>query len=1065
MKRSLLLLLMLCTFYAHAQVSDAWKTQIESTFQHVNRTPVTTGLLNDYGLYFTNIDKFNGIPSDTNYIELNEWQMLYTSLYTCRFNSNAAAMPDPPIVFAMVDSLSLAPLFGQRLALLPPTTYSNKILFAGLHYNYERFKSNAVPSLVYVSNNKIYDTPGRLTTPYEIKEAFAVVPTRSVLEGASHTFMFSPELFYTNTGKTISTVNIDFGDGAGYRNVSANEPIPIVYDAEGMKTMRIKITYTDQTFKESRTKIEVTDVATSMPVQARYGDVDKVDEKNFPLAGFHAPKPYQGVIAKALVTIGYANTDKKIRKPLIVVEGFDTWKIKHPDNPEKNLSFKRFLSTEYLRRAINYTHGGKSYDTLSHALEEEGFDIIFIDFDNGTDYIQRNAYLVENVIEWVNSVKEPYNGVMQKNVVLGASMGGLIARYALRDMELSNPVIDHDTRLYASLDTPHQGANFPLSFQALVSHLSGIGINPGAPVGITTNAFTLGNLLTDLGSNHRVLNTPAAKQMLMYSVVGAGESIAINNSVHQTFKTEYVTMGYPQLGGIRNIVIASGSECGETQGYAPYAEYVNYHGKFRLDLWSYLASVVLLGQDPMLYVPLALTSRTDLRAQIVLNALPNQTGQRIYKGRVYVQKKILWGLITVNVNLFDKPFNALVSCLPVDNYGGGSRGFLDAEEEDKLPFSLIHSKFSFIPTYSALDIGGGQQPITLTEVTRPYSPAYPPVGSKNVKAHNFFTNPTEGNISNEAHVAITLRNGRWLFQEIMGQTAFFSCSANCVGTELEPTLTGPSLVCASGSQSQFTLNNVPLGAAVTWQIQNGKGITPASGTGASATITFGELFLSGSRTIVFTITTGCGSVQLQKTFYVGSSVAIESTSLNPNPQQPCPLDKYYSVPYLPGVSYQWGVTGSYYTSWFYYGENPPNYQENAIYVLTTSNDPFNISVTMSADGCSIPGTSTNQTGNGIYCDCYYDPYICPEQGGGFFSVYPNPANNYLDIEIAESEHLSKSFQPYEIVLFDNNGAEKLRATTSERSKRIDTSSFKIGQYFLHVLYKGEVLQKQILISR
>ncbi len=48
-----------------AQISDAWKNEIEGIFQHVNRTPVTTGLLTDYGIYFTNIDKFNGIPSDT----------------------------------------------------------------------------------------------------------------------------------------------------------------------------------------------------------------------------------------------------------------------------------------------------------------------------------------------------------------------------------------------------------------------------------------------------------------------------------------------------------------------------------------------------------------------------------------------------------------------------------------------------------------------------------------------------------------------------------------------------------------------------------------------------------------------------------------------------------------------------------------------------------------------------------------------------------------------------------------------------------------------------------------
>jgi hypothetical protein len=41
---------MLCMVHVHAQVSDAWKIEIESIFQHVNRAPVTTGLLTDYGI-------------------------------------------------------------------------------------------------------------------------------------------------------------------------------------------------------------------------------------------------------------------------------------------------------------------------------------------------------------------------------------------------------------------------------------------------------------------------------------------------------------------------------------------------------------------------------------------------------------------------------------------------------------------------------------------------------------------------------------------------------------------------------------------------------------------------------------------------------------------------------------------------------------------------------------------------------------------------------------------------------------------------------------------------------
>lgn len=527
----LILALTLVTLQTTAQVSDAWKTKVESIFQPLNRSFVTTGFLTDYGIYFTNIEKFNGIPSDSNYIEFNEWQELYTTLYSCRFNTNAT-LQTPASIFGLIDSMAVI--------------NSGTILFTGLHYKYERFKNNATPNLVYVQNNKIYDKPGRTTTPYEIKETFAIVPMISSLEGSAHTFLFKPEFYYSNMGKTISTLRVDFGDGGGYRTITPNVPMSILYGSEGEKTIRFKVTYTDNSFKESRTRIEVVNVS-PQEAQARYGGLN-ILEFNFPLQNFHQPKAYQGKVAKSLVTVEYTNPEKKIRKPLIIIEGFDPWKILTPFNPEKNFDFKDIISKDFtgngLNVLINYTHGATYYATLSDALQGEKYDLIFVDFDNGTDYIQRNAYLVENIIEWVNSVKEPYNGVMQQNVVMGASMGGLVARYALRDMELSTPAIDHETRLYASFDSPHQGANFPMAFQAMVSHLKAVGVGFGLPgMYYFPQELELGSLMPQLGRSYKLLNSPAARQMLYYSVVGSGEFLIANNQIHDDFMADYTAKG------------------------------------------------------------------------------------------------------------------------------------------------------------------------------------------------------------------------------------------------------------------------------------------------------------------------------------------------------------------------------------------------------------------------------------------------------------------------------------------------------------------------------------------
>lgn len=68
--------------------------------------------------------------------------------------------------------------------------------------------------------------------------------------------------------------------------------------------------------------------------------------------------------------------------------------------------------------------------------------LYFLDYTDGTDDIKRNAKLLKEVINWVKQVK--VGG--QPNVVLGISMGGLVARWALREME--NEGMDHQIKYY-----------------------------------------------------------------------------------------------------------------------------------------------------------------------------------------------------------------------------------------------------------------------------------------------------------------------------------------------------------------------------------------------------------------------------------------------------------------------------------------------------------------------------------------------------------------------------------------------------------------------------------------
>ena len=122
--------------------------------------------------------------------------------------------------------------------------------------------------------------------------------------------------------------------------------------------------------------------------------------------------------------------------------------------------------------------------------------------------------MVEDVIKWVNSVKV---GTIP-NVVLGQSMGGLLARYALRDMEnqftaTGNTTWQHKTSLYISHDAPHQGANIPLSILAFARHM--IDQFVSTPLGdFNINITGQGGAVT-IEDMETLLNATGTKQLLI----------------------------------------------------------------------------------------------------------------------------------------------------------------------------------------------------------------------------------------------------------------------------------------------------------------------------------------------------------------------------------------------------------------------------------------------------------------------------------------------------------------------------------------------------------------------
>ncbi|MGX1270099.1 esterase/lipase family protein [Streptomyces phaeoluteigriseus] len=93
-------------------------------------------------------------------------------------------------------------------------------------------------------------------------------------------------------------------------------------------------------------------------------------------------------------------------------------------------------------------------------LHRRGRDVILLGFEERSASIMDNALAAEAAIMETISHREGHATL----VVGGFSMGGIVTRYALADMEHKR--MDHQTEVYFSYDSPHRGASIPVGVQA-----------------------------------------------------------------------------------------------------------------------------------------------------------------------------------------------------------------------------------------------------------------------------------------------------------------------------------------------------------------------------------------------------------------------------------------------------------------------------------------------------------------------------------------------------------------------------------------------------------------------
>jgi hypothetical protein len=877
-------MIFLCTLNnanAQADLNTEFASRMNYVFGQMEKSRVPTGLLLDYAMEFADLRSYNGVLADSNKTNAGLLKDIYSTVVMSGIHTNAGGFHHPDYV----DSL------------WQTHRQPGIITLSGLYYRYSRFRDDALSSgLVTVSNDQIYDKyyRGNWINPYQTEVVFAMSPPLHRYNRRNMQVRLPSGLWSTNSTSDVSTIEVNFNDGIGYQTVRQNTLYNVNYRDSGTKTWVFRLNLNNGTSLYSHTEMYIEQGSSD---SASRNSVARFLRPGGAIA-LTADQPWNGQFGQGHITVDYANPPDatgrfRLVRPLIVAEGFDPGHLLRPEQESGFTDFSSFL--EQIR--------GSGSVQLRNLLQSpvQQYDIIYVDWDRGSDFLQRNALLLERVIRWVNDEKLA-DGSTQQNVVLGQSMGGVISRWALRDMEIRG--LNHQTRLFISWDAPQQGAYIPVSYQHMARHGSSVFLSTGIPIVlfeynniirpyINLNIQVINGIrgmfggtpwdeIGSLPSNSQILaglnlmDVPAARQMLISRINMGG---SINNNLHNDWQNELRALGYPVQP--RNVAVSNGSECAFDQGFQPGADLLSYDGKastrvladFIGQLALPVAGYVLFRPQFMLGI---LPGRNDMFFEFNCKAQPVNGSGQIYRGKITYRKKVLW-LININTTITDRTRYADASVLPLD---GAPGGMYDTEQNLSssefrnwaIKYNISASSiphFNFVPVPSALDIGSGNTPLNIADYNARYVGGTPPAPPLNSPFANFTTafGPvaiSNGQVNNnEHHIQISPRNGNLIAEELNGNpNARTNCVAFCAGGQIQ----GVPTIC---TQETYTAPLADLATTTyNWTITNNASL--ATWTTAANTISITRNpGANGVITLRVTITGFCGNVTLTRTVNVG----------------------------------------------------------------------------------------------------------------------------------------------------------------------------------------------------
>lgn len=992
---------------------------IDNEMRYLDKSGITSGILYDRVNNLAGLDDFNISQIDTS--SNKHFKQSYFEMMGADYNANDwMPMEDLNNLILAKKSIGQVPL--------------------GLaNYAFNLIDTNALDNnLFYMVDSVLYDTPGRIMSPYQLVHNFVASPLLDSVP-LSFSYYIGNEFLFELSDKTVSTIQIDFGDGVGLRTISLNTSIPVNYPSYGFKFLKFVIGFSDNSSVATYGMVKCSNYSLTIPSSNNPITVQSTGGTPGTQSGCITEQPswisskiaFQGY-DETTATFGLGNVktyfangscDGIIRKPIIIIDGFDPGDERSIENlyerdlnasiPGSSIKFADNLRSQGYDIVVlnfpNYKIGERTRPFFGHGPQPLPIPIMR---DGGADYIERNAMTLIALIDSINTVKQG----TEKLRIIGPSMGGLISRYALAYMEQQN--MPHYTKLWVSFDSPHNGANIPIGDQRFLQFFSGL--SPAAKE----------NLNKKLGS-------VAARQMLLHHY--SDDDPNPQSPKPDNFRIQFVnnlnTYGFPQgdagTTDFRKIALVDGSLGGNgvnSPGQKGFT-FDTRHIKTRLFFVKVKIKTFTIASAKMYFTPSYGNTNDVLTAfKPIKNKTYSVVASSFSSGfdnapeGTYDTQKVLQEEGTGIVGT--ESAHTIAGKL-LNVFTGGVFNVIST-------FYSVIPDHSFINTKSALAFIGSNQDLSENISTRNL------VCSLETPFDSYFGDFNE----NRQHVELWSGAVDWITQEINGQhqqpSVDYYTSLKIIGVDQ-----------FCGNSESYTISNLPTNSNVVWSISPAVGIANLSVSGNVATVT---KVAAGSVQLTANIQNSCSNLNftLNKTVYTSPTITgFRYTGSNAgNPVSGEALE-FEVDPLVDAVSYTW-------------------YNDNTY--LATTTDPYYSTYNWSCGDHRIyVQASTASCGNSDLGGGEYYWGLCTNNYR--LTVYPNPANTETTVEYQEtgeakgtkSEAFKKEFK---VKLYNEKGDILAEHSNEKNAKKvsIDTKNLKNGIYYLHIIDGKEIIKKQIVVE-